>query len=942
MSVPEAKVEQPFAVDKLKEKVRQFGELLGEILREQEDPEVYQAVEKLRKGYIQLRRQDDPALRNELMEFIAQLEVRLLEKVIRAFNTFYIINNIVEEDFQHRERRRIVQSSTDHKLWKGSARSTVLELKEQGITAQELQFLFDRMRYIPVFTAHPTEARRRTMMDLQRRIFLAIDQMDAPAIGEDERAALLRQLKSQIQLLWRTNEIRTRKPTVEDEIRYGLYYFRESLFEAIPLVYRYYERAARIAYGQNAVHIPSFLRFGSWIGGDRDGNPFVTPALTRKAVRMQMQAALEEYHKRVGELRTVLSHSTEFVQPAPELMAYLEQENVRLGEIVFGGKTVTFAQEPYRRLLSFMRFKLERTLESVEARLERENSPLHALAYTDVAEFLHELHLINESLRSHNDSVIAGRELKDLERLVETCGFGLYKLDIRQESTIHSETVAEILQLNGMCLDYLEKSEAERMELLAELMLRPRIPMPQRPKLSERAAETLEVFDSMVEMRIEAGTGIFGTYVISMTHHASHVMEVMLLARLAGLVGYDANRELYCHIQVSPLFETIEDLKHITSVLTSLLENDTYRLLLQASGNLQEVMLGYSDSAKDGGILASNWNLYNAQLEVTNLTDKYGVTCRLFHGRGGTVGRGGGPTHEAILAQPHDTVQGQIKFTEQGEVLAAKYSNVETAAYELGVGTTGLLKASLGLLRKSPQTDNAFHQAMQAIAASGEQAYRELTDRTPGFMDYFYEATPVQEIALLNIGSRPSHRKKTVRDKSSIRAIPWVFGWAQSRHTLPAWYGIGTALNAFRQAHPDNGAILERMYSDWPAFRALLSNVQMALYKAQMDTAQEYAQLASDQIRAQAIYQTIRQEYELTVQEVLKVARIERLMQETPLLQYSLQRREPYLDPLNHIQITLIKQHRDYAQTHETVESPWLPSMLRTINAIAAGMRNTG
>ncbi len=745
------------------------------------------------------------------MALIDGLDVDMLEQVIRAFNTFYLITNIVEEDFQHLERRREVQQAKTH-LWKGSARRTVFELQQEGLTAKELQFLLDQMRYIPVFTAHPTEARRRTMMDIQRRIFLVIDQMGSPLAGEDEHNSLLRQLKAQIQLLWRTNEVRTRKPTVEDEIRYGLYYFRESLFEAIPMLYRYFERAARMTYGSGKINVPSFLRFGSWIGGDRDGNPFVTPALTRKAIRMQMQVALAEYIQRVGALRTILSHSSEFITPTAAFTEHLAQENARWADRVFADAPVTFHQEPYRRLLSLMRYKLRQTLQTVDARLQRENTPLPATAYTDVSEFLHELNLINDSLRSHNDHVIAGRELKDLIRLVETCGFGLFKLDIRQESTIHTDTVAEVLHHNGLCHNYQELSEAERMELLGELLLRPRLPMPHRPKLSDKAAETLEIFDSMVEMRIEAGAGIFGTYVISMTHNASHVMEVMLLARMAGLIGFDANRRLYCNILVSPLFETIEDLKHISSVLTSLLENRTYRTLLEAADNLQEVMLGYSDSCKDGGILASNWNLYNAQKEVIALTDAYGVTCRLFHGRGGTVGRGGGPTHDAILAQPPGTVYGQIKFTEQGEVLATKYSNVETAAYELSMGATGLLKASLGLLKKQEVYPEEFHRAMHDIAATGEQSYRQLTDWTPGLMDYFYEATPVQEIALLNIGSRPSHRKKTVRDKGSIRAIPWVFGWAQSRHTLPAWYGIGTALSTFRAAHPDNGALLERMY----------------------------------------------------------------------------------------------------------------------------------
>ncbi len=641
--------DKPFDVAKLQHNIRQFGELLGEIIKEQEGEAVYNTVEKLRRGYIRLRKSNDDATRTELMQLIDALDVDMLEQVIRSFNTFYILTNIVEEDFQHRERRREIQKA-DSQLWKGSVRRTVLELQQEGMTAEQMQSLLDQMRYIPVFTAHPTEARRRTLMEIQRRIFLVIDQLNNDP-EESERESLMRHLKAQIQLMWRTNEVRTRKPTVEDEIRYGLYYFRESLFDAIPIVYRYFERATRKAYGWGAVTVPSFLRFGSWIGGDRDGNPFVTPALTRKAIRMQMQLALQAYIHRVKELRSVLSHSLEFITPTPEFTAYLQQEDQRIGvgDVIFHYAHVSFQHEPYRRLLSIMHHKLQETLNAVNARLQNEHAPLSKEAYTDVAEFIHELYLIRDSLRSHGDWVIAGRELKDLIRLTETCGFGLYKLDIRQESTIHSETVAEVLQLSGLCHNYLELPEAERMELLAELILRPRLPMPHRPKLSERTAETLEIFDSILEMRNEAGAGIFGTYVISMTHHASHIMEVMLLAHMAGLVGYDEHRQLFCHIQISPLFETIDDLKRISSVLSHLLENDAYRACLTASGNLQEVMLGYSDSCKDGGILASNWNLYNAQQEVIALTDRYGVKCRLFHGRGGTVGRGGGPRTKRLL-----------------------------------------------------------------------------------------------------------------------------------------------------------------------------------------------------------------------------------------------------------------------------------------------------
>ena len=927
----------------LEAKTKQLGAMLGDIICELEGDVVYQAVEKLRSGYISLRHKNDPGLRVELMHFIENLEADVLEKVIRAFNVFYLLTNIIEEDFQHLQRRELFRQSDDSLLWQGSVRRTVSELKESGLDSQQMQQLINQLRYIPVFTAHPTESRRRTLMDIQRRLFLVIDAMGKPNLSKDEEGSLKHQLKAQIQLLWRSNEVRTRKPTVEDEVRYGLYYFRESLFEAIPELYRYFERAMRNSYGKGAITIPSFLRFGSWIGGDRDGNPFVTASVTRNAIRLGMQEALHEYIKHVDKLRNILSHSTEFITPTEEFVHYLAAENQRVGNRLLATRTHQLNEEPYRRLLTIMRHKLKHTLRTVEQRLDSERAVPPETAYRDATQFLNELHIIDRSVRSHNDHLIAGRELKDLIRLVETCGFGLYQIDIRQESTIHSETVAELLQLNGLSSDYLGLAEEDKLQLLGELLLRKHLPMPHRPDMSQQSRETLEVFDTMLEMRLEAGQDIFGSYVISMTHLASHIMEVMLLGKAAGLVGLNSQGELYCDLVVSPLFETIEDLRHIRSVLTNLLENTTYRSLLKTSGDLQEVMLGYSDSCKDGGILASNWNLYNAQGEVIELTERYGVACRLFHGRGGTAGRGGGPTHEAIVAQPPDTIQGQIKFTEQGEVLAAKYSNVETAVYELSVGCTGLLKASRGIIEKQGAYAQSYHEVMQELAKIGEQSFRDLTDDSPALMDYFYEATPVQEFGQLNIGSRPSHRKQTVRDKSSIRAIPWVFGWAQARHTLPAWYGIGSALKHFQKNHENGEAQLKEMVHEWPAFHSLLSNTRMALFKAEMDIAKAYSGLVLDRSNAKTIYTQIKQEFELTVEEVLRVSGLDGLLDDAPLLHYSLSRRDPYLDPLNHIQITLIKRHREFLVAEgQDAESPWLDPLLRTINAIAAGIRNTG
>ena len=918
-------------MEPLQEQVRIVGNLLGEVLKEQEGEVVFDAVEHLRRGYISLRHKDDADKRHQLTAYIKALSSHKLKQITRAFNVFYILSNIVEEDYLHRERRKLYKKD-DEKLWQGSFLNTVSEIKEFGLKALELQKVIDQLRYSPVFTAHPTEARRRTMMTLQRRIFLIINKLNRGGLIPEEQDSLIKQLKSQIQLLWRTSEVRNNKPTVEDEVRYGLFYFDASLFKSIPMIYRYFERANRHVYGSGEIKVPSFIKFGSWIGGDRDGNPFVTPEVTRNAIRLHMQAALKEYQRRVLKLQNILSHDIEYVTPNEEFIASLQKDVSELKE------TELFRTEPYRKKLHFMASRLNANLKTVENRLLGQATETPAIAFHHVDEFLQDLYLIRDSLVSHNDVDIAKHDLKDLIRLVETCGFSLYELDVRQESTIHTRTTIEILKQFSPEKNYENLSEEQRIVSLTRQISRKHLPKPNPDSLNKEAIETLELFDTMREMRIETGDNLFGTYVISMTHTASHVLEVMFLARLAGLVGFDKNDEFFCNIKISPLFETIEDLKHISEVLTNLFQNTVYMSLLKASGNLQEVMLGYSDSCKDGGILASQWNLYQAQEQVIELTDKYDVKCRMFHGRGGTVGRGGGPTHEAIISQPPDTVHGQIKFTEQGEVLSHKYSNTETAIYELGMGITGLLKASQSLIRKHGKYKTSFHQAMANIAKTGEKSYRDLTDETEGFLDYFYENTPVTEIGQMNIGSRPSHRKVD-RSKSSIRAIPWVFGWALARHTLPAWYGIGTALKNFREK--DGDQLLKEMYQEWPFFRALISNVQMGLFKAQMDIAKEYSLLWDNKQRSKEIFEKISAEYELTVKEVLSIAGIDELMAETPLLQYSLERREPYIDPLNHIQITTLARHRKHIANIDD-ESPWLDELLLTINALAAGLRNTG
>ena len=930
----------------LRSRVRLLGSLLGDVLRSQEDRRVFTAVEALRKGYIRLRKEDNPRLRNQLTRMIDGLNPATLARVIRAFNVYFSLVNIAEQSFQHRQRRRAYNKGGT--LWEGSFDHTLRVFREQRIGYEQLQNLLDQTRYIPVFTAHPTESKRRTVMEALRRVFVANERLDRGRPGKYQREELLRNLQNQIQLLWKTNEVRSHRPRVEDEIRNGLYYFRSSLFEAVPLTYRYLEKAVRrncdMPQGELPVRIPSILRFGSWIGGDRDGNPYVKPETTELALRLHMREVLRLYIDRSAALGRLLTHSIRLCSPPEAFLASLERDNNRY-LAAFGDQPDRFSQEPYRRKIFIVNYRLQQNLRLVETLLDPGDLPathseVVAHRYRNERELLDDLYLIRYSLIEHGDTAIADADLQDMIRLVETFGFYLMQLDIRQESTRHTEAVAELCRLLPGTPDYVALDETNRTSLIGNAITEGHIPPIDRQALNEQTQETLAVFDVINRMQEEVSSEAFGNYIISMTHTASHILEVMFLAWISGLAGRQ-NNEWYCHVRITPLFETIEDLAHIEQVLQSLLTHDVYRNLLLASGNQQEVMLGYSDSCKDGGIVASTWNLYEAQKKVIAITSKLDVKCRLFHGRGGTIGRGGGPTHEAILAQPPGTVHGEIKFTEQGEVLSYKYGNVETAVYELSMGLTGLLKASQSLVQPITRERQDYLGIMDELTRYGEDAYRQLIDGTDGLIDYFYEVCPVDEIGLLNIGSRPSHRTRGNRSKNSIRAIPWVFGWAQSRHTLPAWYGLGTALETWRNRDPSRLATLQQMYLDWPFFRALLSNTQMALFKAQMDIAQEYTSLSQDKQTAAGIYKMIRSEFQRTLTQVLNIANISVLLEENPPLHLSLSRRDPYLDPLNHIQLTLLKRYRN-TEGSEEERDRWLDPLLRSINAIAGGMRNTG
>ncbi len=941
-------------MDKLRDKslrrcVKLLGNILGKVLLERADGQVYATIETLRKGYLSLIEQEDAAKRRQLQRLIQALSPEVITEVVRAFNIYFSLINIADE--LHRHLRRVRQIHLGGPLWEGSFDNTLRGMVSEGVTEEQLQNILNQMVYYPVMTAHPTEARRRAVMNALRRIFVTAERLSQRRLSRIERAELESELAAQIHILWRTDEVRMQKLNVEDEINNGLHYFRESLFRAVPRTYLAVERSIKRSYGNEkpvSIVVPSFLRFGSWIGGDRDGNPFVKADITEKALRMHTCEILQEYWRRVNELAGILTHSSTLCQPNEEFQTSLVADIDACEQ----NDCDTFARldhEPYRRKLSIMSNRLQNNLEAARAHLSGEKTGLllaekQKRGYASEQEFYRDLLIIRDSLHSHGDKQVADGKLKDLLRLVETFGFYLVKLDIRQESTRHTETVAELLKLRG--IDYQTLDETARCELLTNsLKTLDKIDLADA-ELSEDTTETLAVFQVMRKMQQEISSEAFGSYVISMTHTASHVLEVMLLAMQKDLIGKQDDGQWYCHIAISPLFETIEDLAHIDDVLAELLKNTIYRQLLQASGNTQEVMLGYSDSCKDGGIISSAWLLYEAQKKVTQLLKSYDVESRLFHGRGGSVGRGGGPTYDAIASQPFATVDGQIKFTEQGEVLAYKYSNPETAMYELAVGSAGLLKASSHSMITNQNGEQAeYCDIMQELAQYGEKHYRDLTDHTEGFLKYFYETTPVSEIGLMNIGSRPARRQQDNPSKYSIRAIPWVFGWSQSRHTLPAWYGLGTAIEKFCNKNTENLAILQKMYTNWAFFKVLLSNIQMGLYKADTSIMKEYAALSEDTETAERIYNVIVDEYERTVKYILAITQSDTLLAENPLLLLSLERRRAYIDPLNAIQVRLLKAYRQQMALEEIDETEiqrWLNPLLRSINAISAGMRNTG
>jgi phosphoenolpyruvate carboxylase len=948
-----------------------------------------------------------------IAEAIEKLELNEAILCARAFALYFQLINIVEQHYEQRDRQ-LARRETYRELQTNgkSARTETLanllaqpganlleksltnghsdpqtpkqgtfnwlfpHLKQLNVPPQLIERLLAQLDIRLVFTAHPTEIVRHTIRNKQRRIARILLQLDRAeeafrSIGlssswEAEEAKM--QLQEEIRMWWRTDELHQFKPTVLDEVDYALHYFDVVLFEAIPQLSARLKQSLKMSFPKLQSAANNFCRFGSWVGGDRDGNPSVTSDVTWSAACYQRNLVVEKYLQSIRESIEILSSSLHWSNVSQELLDSLESDRIQLPEI-YDRLAIRYRQEPYRLKLSYIQKRLENTRD----RNQRLANPLErkilvqtsdANIYRTGEEFLSELQLIQRNLAQTG---LSCQELDNLICQVEVYGFNLTQLDFRQESSRHSEAIEEIAAyLQILPKPYNHLSEAERTAWLVQELSTRRPLIAYEMPFSEKTCEAIETLRVLRQLQTEFGEEICQTYIISMTNDVSDILEVMLLAKEAGL--YDPVTGIMA-LRISPLFETVDDLRKAPAIMQALFEFSVYRTALAGGydcvdvrehmpsqqskfpANLQEVMVGYSDSNKDSGFLSSNWEIHKAQKALQKVAEQYGVMLRLFHGRGGSVGRGGGPAYEAILAQPSATVNGRIKITEQGEVLASKYSLPDLALYNLETIATAVIQSSL--LRSGFDDIEPWNKIMEDLAVSARKAYRALVYEEPDFVDFFMSVTPIQEISQLQISSRPARRKNAKKDLSTLRAIPWVFSWTQSRFLLPAWYGVGTALQEFLDRdREENLKLLRYFYFKWPFFKMVISKVEMTLAKVDLMIAHHYVKELSqpqDIERFERLYQQISQEYRLSCDLILQLTGHQRLLDGDVSLQRSVQLRNGTIVPLGFLQVSLLKRLRQY---HELATSgaigfryskeELLRGAMLTINGIAAGMRNTG
>lgn len=913
----------------LRRDVRFLGHILGEVLVQQGGNGLLAIVEQIREMSKTLRAGFTPELFAEFKNTINTLAPEIRHQVIRAFAIYFQLINIAEQNHRIR-RKRDYERTAGENVQPGSIEDVVRELKAQNIPAAEVKDILQGISLELVMTAHPTEASRRAVLDIHKRIANDVMELDNPNLTFREREQLREKLFGEVMTLWQTDELRDRKPTVIDEVRNGLYFFDQTLFDVLPQVYQELERCLHKYYPEEAWNVPTFLKFGSWIGGDRDGNPSVTSDITWETLTLHRRLALYKYEKLLQELMQHMSFSKNIVEVTQELLDSIDHDRKHID--LHSDDVWRNEKEPYRIKVKYMIEKIHNTANpNVPAKKK----------YSGPAEFMEDLQIIKRSLKNHYADYIADAHVQKLIRQVELFGFHLATLDVRQHSKEHENAMTEILAKMSITEDYGKLSEEAKIKLLTDLLNDPRPITSPYLTYTEATKECLDVYRVIKKAQQEFGRNCITSYLISMTQGASDLLEVLVFGKEAGLYIHEQDGSITCTLQSVPLFETIDDLHAAPDIMTTLFGIPAYRNSLNSTNHLQEIMLGYSDSNKDGGVITANYELRLALRSITAAAKKAGVKLKFFHGRGGALGRGGMPLNRSILAQPADTIGGGIKITEQGEVLSSRYSMKGIAYRSLEQATSALITSALAA--RNPQENPAereWDEIMRGISEKAQQKYQDLIFRDSDFMTFFKESTPLPEVGELNIGSRPSKRKNSDRFED-LRAIPWVFAWTQSRYLLPAWYAAGTGLYSYYQDNPQHLQVMKEMYRQFPFFQSLIDNLQMALAKADLLIAKEYGSMIKDQKIAERIFNLIQEEYRKTSELILQITGQQEILDNVPVIQESIRLRNPYVDPLSYMQVQLLSELRQLREKGED-DALLLREVLLTINGIAAGLRNTG
>ncbi len=929
--------------------------MLGEVIIENEGRKTFDLEEELRSLSKTGRRRygrENQRTQQKISDFVSKLSHEECLQMIHSFSVYFQLVNLVEDHHRARvlrERESMLPQSNGGRGKKPrvaeSAYDLVFTLQENGFTLEQTLDFFKSLRIELVFTAHPSEARRRTVIEKCADLTKLLFELDTrKGMTPLETLEIMDQMKSHVASLWQTDEVRNRDVTVMDEVKIGLYYLREIIFPVVPLVYERFEDALRRAYEKFPAslsskelfdRIPSFFFFGSWRGSDRDGNPYVTPQVTLETLGLLRRTIVQLYDEKLFELTRILSQSVNITGFSKDLMDSLESDKRALPD-VWEEIKVANQFEPYRSKLTLIHNKLISSI-SEKRRFDEEENETSAAVYRDSSEFLSDLELIRNSLSENSGEIIARTFVEPLIRQVETFGFEFAALDIRQHSKKHELLLSSLLKEAGMVENYESLGESERINLLTDLIENSGAVI-KIPEVwhSEEAKLHFETFRMIKEAQEKYSKNAIRTYIISMCDGVSDVLEVQLLMKVAGLFDSNSSR-----LDIVPLFETIEDLRNCMEIMDQLCELPVYKRQLELRGNRQEIMLGYSDSTKDGGYISSRWELYKAERNLSKLFERKKIELKFFHGRGGSVSRGGEPSIDAIRSQPVEAYSGKIKITEQGEVIPSNYSSIALATRHLEQISFGMVLAFLD--SRVHYTEGLRQQwigMMEEISERNQARYRKFVYETKEFRDYFEKTTPIRELAMMKISSRPVSREGSIRIED-IRAIPWVFSWTQNRHLIPGWYPCGHALEDVITDRKKMSE-LKKMYSGWFFFRTVIDNLQMILIKADLNIAEVYSKLEEDIHARDKIFNEFRSQYELAVKTLLLVTGQREILEKNRLLRHSIRVRNPYIDPMNYVQARLLREKREEARYSQEVRRAISTGLLLSIVGIASGMKNTG